>query len=66
MEEAARVVYYRAPRNGGNGELRVLDAALRAGTFGRESILARWNNHADTRAIRRVCKRLGISVEVVP
>jgi hypothetical protein len=55
---------YASPGDGGNGELRRLEAALRAGSIDRMIILARWNSHSATRKLRRLCKRLRIEVEV--
>ncbi|MCK6527592.1 hypothetical protein L6R50_08520 [Myxococcota bacterium] len=59
-------VHFMAGRAGGNGEPRRLEAALRSGSITRVVILARWNGHATTRRIRRVCRTLGVPVEVVP
>ena len=59
------VVQFRAPRDGGNGELRRVLSALRSGRYGRVIILAQWNAHSATVAIRRLCRQLGIPFEVV-
>jgi hypothetical protein len=61
-----RVVFFMAPRDGGNGELRRLEAALRAGSIDRVVILARWNGHAATRRVRRLCRARAVPVEVRP
>ncbi len=65
-EASERAVYFMARRYGGNGELRRLEASLRSGAIGRLVILARWNGHAATRSMRRLCKKLGVPVELVP
>lgn len=59
-------VYFQSPRDGGNGELRRLEAAIRSGMITRVLILARWNGHAATRRLRRVCRTCGVPVSVVP
>lgn len=60
----ADVRYYQARRDGGNGELRSLLAALAAGSIDTVIILARWNAHCVTRPVRAACKRLGVRVVV--
>lgn len=61
-----RAVYFQAPRSGGNGQLRRLKDALRAGSIRLVVILARWNAHSVTRAVQRVCRTRGVPVVVVP
>lgn len=61
--EDARV--FQSPRDGGNGELRRLEAALRGGGFARVVIVTRWNAHSATTKVRALCRRLGIPVELV-
>jgi len=51
-------------RAGGNGELRRLEAALRAGSIHRVVVLSRWNGHSGTQRVARLCRKLGIPVEV--
>ena len=58
--------FFQARRFGGNGELRRLESALRAGGFDHVVILARWNGHSATTKVRRLCKRRGVPVTVVP
>lgn len=58
------VVHFQAPGDGGNGGLRRLQSALRSGTIGLVVIIARWNSHSATTAVRRLCKKLGIRVEI--
>lgn len=60
------VVFFLSQRAGGNGALRRLEAALRAGRVRRVVILARWNSHAVTLRVRRLCRTLGIAWEIVP
>jgi len=57
---------FLARRYGGNGELRRLERALKAGTVDLLVVLARWNSHSATTRALRLCRRLGIRVEVVP
>jgi hypothetical protein len=59
------VVTFRSPKDGGNGDVRRLEAGLRAGSYTKLVILSRWNSHVITRKIRRLCKRLGVAVVVV-
>lgn len=63
IPDGARI--YRSSRSGGDGELRRLLAALRAGAIERVLILARWNGHSATAAVQKLCRRLGIRVEMV-
>lgn len=59
------VVHFPARGDGGNGGLRRLKTALRAGGIDHVVILSRWNSHSATVAVRRVCKLYAISVEIV-
>jgi hypothetical protein len=59
-------IFFKARRYGGNGELRRLHSALRAGSIDLVIILARWNGHSVTRKVRHLCRRLGVDVFVVP
>lgn len=60
----AEVVRFKSRRDGGNGEARRLAAALKAGGFTRVIILVRWNGHSVTRYLRRLCRKLGVLVEL--
>ncbi len=57
---------FQVCRFGGNGELRRLEAALRAGRIDRLIVLARWNGHSATRRALRLCRGLGVPVDLVP
>ena len=59
-------VFFCGRRYGGNGELRRLESALRAGSLDRVVILARWNGHSATVRVRRLCRLRGVPVVVVP
>jgi len=59
------VVIFRAPRDGGNGELRRLEAAIKAGSISRVVILSRFNGHSATQKIRRTCFTHAVPVVVV-
>lgn len=61
-----KVRIFKAARFAGNGPLRGLEKALRAGGIDRVVILARWNSHSATTRIRRVCRLLGVPVEIHP
>lgn len=61
----SEVVQFRAAQDGGNGELRRVMSALRSGRYDRVIILARWNGHGATVAIRRLCRKHGIPCETV-
>lgn len=52
--------FFQSPRSGGNGELRRLVAALRSGSIDCVVVLARWNGHAATGKLRRICRRYGV------
>ncbi len=62
----SRVRIFRGRRYGGNGELRRLERALKSGTVDLLVILARWNSHSATSRALRLCRRLGVRVQVVP
>lgn len=48
----------------GQGELRRLVAAIRAGRIARVYLVLRWAGHSEVRAIRRLCRERGIRCEV--
>ena len=60
-----RVKLFRARRYGGNGELRRLERSLRSGGIDQLWVLTRWNSHSCTRLALRLCRRLGVPVELV-
>ncbi len=60
----ARVRIYRSPRDGGTGDVRRLLDSIRSGGVDRVVILARFNSHSATRAVRRACQRTGVPVEI--
>jgi hypothetical protein len=62
---AGRARYFGSARDVGRGELVRLEQALRAGGIDRVVIRTRWNSHAVTARIRRVCRTLGVPVELV-
>lgn len=64
--ELGEAVYFQGRRFGGNGELRRLERALRAGSFALVVILARWNGHAVTSKVLRLCRSRGVTVMIVP
>jgi hypothetical protein len=64
--ELGTPTYFQARRFGGNGELRRLESALRAGTFDHVVILARWNGHSATTKVRRLCRSRGVPVTLIP
>ena len=54
--------FFQSPRSGGNGELRRLVAALRAGSIDCVVVLTRWNGHSATGKLRRICRRYGVEL----
>lgn len=64
--ELGTPVYFQARRFGGNGELRRLERALRAGTIDHVVILIRWNGHSATEKVRRLCRSRRVPVTLVP
>jgi hypothetical protein len=58
--------FFASPKGGRNGELRRLTASLRARSIDLLLILARWNGHSATKQIRRLCRRLGVRVVIMP
>ena len=65
LVEAPDIVLFRSPRDGGRGEARRLEKALKSGTIGTVVVLVRWNSHSTTRKIRKLCARLGVRVVLV-
>ena len=63
--ELGSTVFFRAQRSGGNGELRRLESALRAGSIDHVAILTRWNGHSATTKIRRLCRSRGVAVTLI-
>ncbi len=63
---APKVTLFKSPHYGGNGDLRRLQAALRAGSYKTLVLLARWNSHSATRKLRVLCRRLGVRVVIMP
>ncbi len=61
-----RVRVFPARRYAGNGSLRRLEQSLRSGGVDRVVVLARWNSHSATGRVLRLCRQLGVPVEVVP
>lgn len=66
LGEFGEAVYFQGRRFGGNGELRRLEQAIRAGSFTLVVILARWNGHATTSKVLRLCRSRGVTVMIVP
>lgn len=64
--EFGAAVHFQGRRFGGNGELRRLEQAIRAGSFALVVILARWNSHATTSKVLRLCRSRGVTVTIVP
>lgn len=62
LVEAPEVIVFRSPREGGNGDVRRLEAALRSRTIGTLIVLTRWNSHSATRKLRRVAKSCGVEI----
>jgi hypothetical protein len=59
------VKHFLGRRYGGNGELRRLERSLRNGGIDQLWVLARWNSHSCTRLAMRICRQLGIPVEMI-
>jgi len=57
--------HYPCRREGGQGSVRRLVAAIKGGGIARVIILARSNAHSDTKAVRAVCKRLAVPCEII-
>lgn len=59
------VEVYKAPRDGGNGEMRRLEAAIRAGGIARVLVIARFNGHSGMKRLRRLCRAHGVRFVVM-
>ena len=64
--QLGEVDHFRGRRFGGNGELRRLERAIRAGSFALVVILARWNGHSATEKVMKLCRSRGVRVMIVP
>lgn len=62
--EVGDIELFRATRDGGNGELRRLEAAVKGGAITRVIILARFNGHSATGRVRQICAARGVPVLV--
>ncbi len=54
---------FPAAKYGGNGLIRALFAALRAGHIERVILLIRFVDHPTSERIKRMCRRLGVPVQ---
>jgi hypothetical protein len=59
------VEVYKAPRDGGNGELRRLESAIKAGGIARVLVIARFNAHSGMKKLRRTCRTHGVGMVVM-
>jgi len=59
------VRHFKGLRDGGNGELRRLVRALKAGKIERLFLLARWNSHSVTKRVLRLCRTLSIPYTIL-
>ena len=57
---------FPAAKYGGNGMVRALHAALRAGQIDRVVLLIRFVDHSTSERIKRLCRRLGVPVDRFP
>lgn len=55
---------FPARKYGGNGLIRALKAALRSGNIDRVVLLVRFLDHSTSEHVKRLCRRLGVKVEV--
>lgn len=60
----ARVRVFQSSRYGGNGPARRLERSIRSGGVDMVIVLARWNGHSQVNHLRRLCRQLGVPVEV--
>lgn len=63
LGELDHVELFGSSRQTGQGELRRLGAAIRAGRIVRVCLVLRWAGHSEVRAIRRLCRERGIGCE---
>ena len=60
----SKVRIYEGRRSGGNGPLRRLEAALKAGGVDQVIILVRWVGHSAFNRILALCRKLGVPFEI--
>lgn len=60
---AGKVRYFASPGDGGNGDTRRLETAIRAGGVDLVIIVTRWQSHGAANHIYRLCRQLGVRVE---
>jgi hypothetical protein len=59
---ALQVRFFASPRDTGVGELKRLEAAIKAGSIDEVYMPTRWNSHTTTQLVTRLCKDRGIPV----
>lgn len=55
-----QVRFFGSPRDTGLGDLKRLEAAIKAGSIDQVYMQTRWNGHTTTQTITRLCKDRGI------
>lgn len=64
LADLAGVTLFGSSGQAGQGELRRLHAALRAGTIAEVCLVVRWAGHGETIKIRRLCRSLGVPCRI--
>jgi len=57
---AMQVRFFGSPRDTGLGDLKRLEAAIKAGSIDQVYMQTRWNGHTTTQTVTRLCKERGI------
>ncbi|KAI8470957.1 MAG: hypothetical protein J3K34DRAFT_508523 [Monoraphidium minutum] len=65
LPQGAAVRFFGSPRDMGQGELRRLEAALKAGGIDQVYMITRFNGHSVTQTVRRICRERGIPVSLL-
>lgn len=66
LPPGAKLRRFLSSRDGGEGEVRALEQALKHGTISRVLILARWIGHSTTARILKLCRKLEIVFVLIP
>eukprot|EP00775_Hariotina_reticulata_P006194 gene6194-6430_t len=65
LPPGAEVRHFGSARDVGEGEIKSLEACIKAGSVDEVYMMTRWNSHTTTQYISRLCKRLDIPVHLL-
>ena len=57
--------FFGSGKDTGQGDIRRLEACIRAGSIDEVYMITRWNGHVTTQTVRELCKKQGIRVHLL-